>query len=1787
MFSICEEPVVISGKRGEEEAMVFFWKGDGLWTKTGKAPEGMVRRRGRDDEEWTSFILPSRDPYPLPDLVEFGQFLAASLTFTQCLRTIQVYVNDTLQLNVEKSILESHAIKTPKSSSWWKNDGATTSSSTGMFTLGKGSELTQTSVEMKVSLRKSLSASEMETSTVRARYASAGVKTSIPAGIEKRMVRVTKKKPPKELTVQIFLDAVNHEEEEDGDVGGGKGKPSSKLKLKKHSKQNRAAQITSSFAPAPGSGRVFIGFRTSQTTGLGIHIAAPLMPTVEREAIDFVDAALREYNSELLEIGGVLMRLALEHEMGRIGVSWELHTSRLKREQWEARWDEEKKMMKLKAQEERDDASQATKDTASSAKKEETVGSSLFSFAAFMGRGIKNTVAEAIKAVPEILVGEDDESAELLNPTDDRPLSPEERDAILLMRAYCPRQSTPDSLVGQCLARGFARCLPSSSPPALTAGGVFRGNEARLPNRGMEAFGFDNVVRRIVLENAREYHAHVAGVPTLGVDDLVRSLRGQVLEEKTLVRLLKWWPRACRAEASMEGYGARIKDAVRFEVGGAEGDEGEAASDRKVALDRSSSAASDEVQVACVIRLDSILYYTPERLADLPLPETAFPLHLQSEVGLGALENKVFRQWFSSLPFDIWTSFVSQHSCLKEGRPEDANVSVLVALSKYYDSLEGMGAKRRFLELVGSPRIPYDDDNANGRSESHETQTAAPKELYLSSSDLTAFAGLGVFRKASKRLSKAGVSDTFLLALGVRTTISIDFLFLHLDTLRWNTNPKPLIKYLLEADLSNGDLLKLRSTQYLPAENDQSHVYAPSELYLKDDDLKTFPFVKFLQWPATEGMPRAHRDFLIRLGVRVNPPLAKVMGFLEEEGKNADGVRDEVVYASALQYLTQRLGPQGLYEKDFGRFRSTKFLPCIRQNLETGLILKEMQSPASCYYNPSSLVMGFSTLDPQLDTLHIATRTNCLKDPSAGPCIKRLVQLVDISAAKLDYFEKNPGTGDERKELTEKILTLFEAVFAYLASRASDFQKRDLSPLSNKPFVPCETRGQVVFYLPSQIFFKKESSAASKDNHDALTETLFQQTKYNAFLSLAGVKTEPSLQEIFDLMIEKPDEVLDSLGEPKYKMLLRRIASDPPFKHITKQMRSCPFLLGYLVIDEEVTEAGNGDEDKEKGQNAQYVLSRAEDIYIVDNSFLRRQFPMLVAPMEQALEEFYAKVGSRYVSEVVKKDFEVQGTTARDTPLTRSFARRIRERRPLLLSPTNSSRPLASNAAKVLDDSNLEIIQALRIQARYSFERSTKHLKVTCCSKQGTRRKTALYLTTDPDWFDIGSAIGALILQRCQLEDALLLSQLLESPLETLRYRGFPVDRILRPVSKPPPVPAEPQPPVAAPAEASDSPAVPHTEANGSVARGKHPESTEPAPQPGTNDGFETILKQMFPTCSSDTIQGLLGPNPSKDKVREVANMLAAEGPPPGDEKKMQEEMAGQMQMQNGADGKDFPSQIGLGGNTDVDHKINEAKGDLKADNKKGSKKKSGFMGKMLRGFHHGTGSGASAGGKGIVNQTHTATPNFNTDRNKPTSPENDASTQQSLEAMLSQAVQSSRSVDNAGVRSQETQVNHLPQGLERGSEGCEVISGQNLRPFKGPHGDYKSRNGIRVFSAAKEAPDFLSQNFDAVERFSVVIQHLATVYKLHLRTVAVYYEPSGNTIAFNSNRALYFNLRFFCALHQTRVDGACYSYWYMTFAHELAHNLVTAHNKEHGSFTESIAALYLPDFVKLLTQIS
>jgi len=196
-----------------------------------------------------------------------------------------------------------------------------------------------------------------------------------------------------------------------------------------------------------------------------------------------------------------------------------------------------------------------------------------------------------------------------------------------------------------------------------------------------------------------------------------------------------------------------------------------------------------------------------------------------------------------------------------------------------------------------------------------------------------------------------------------------------------------------------------------------------------------------------------------------------------------------------------------------------------------------------------------------------------------------------------------------------------------------------------------------------------------------------------------------------------------------------------------------------------------------------------------------------------------------------------------------------------------------------------------------------------------------------------------------------------------------------------------------------------------------------------------------------------------------------------------------------------------------------------------------------------------------------------------------DAQSQSNLEQMLEQSVKASASVNSRGVQSEETHLTSsaIPEGLDRG-ETCEVMPGHSLKPFDG-----KTYKGIRVFSSRgnPESETFLMQHPDAIERFANVLAGLCSVFGLKTSSVAIFHGPTGGTIAFNQNSAIHCNLRFFYSLHHKHyLSPECYSYWFVTIAHELAHNFVSAHNKEHGFYTESYVSLYLPKLLQLLQNL-
>jgi hypothetical protein len=105
------------------------------------------------------------------------------------------------------------------------------------------------------------------------------------------------------------------------------------------------------------------------------------------------------------------------------------------------------------------------------------------------------------------------------------------------------------------------------------------------------------------------------------------------------------------------------------------------------------------------------------------------------------------------------------------------------------------------------------------------------------------------------------------------------------------------------------------------------------------------------------------------------------------------------------------------------------------------------------------------------------------------------------------------------------------------------------------------------------------------------------------------------------------------------------------------------------------------------------------------------------------------------------------------------------------------------------------------------------------------------------------------------------------------------------------------------------------------------------------------------------------------------------------------------------------------------------------------------------------------------------------------------------------------------------------------------------------PNGANKSE----IFSQSLSAP---------LTRFVIILKDLVEVFELAPKAIHIFYDNNSSTIAFNRDKALFFNFKFYLGLHDEQckngITSDAMTYWFMTFCHELAHNFVSPHNSEH-----------------------
>ena len=178
------------------------------------------------------------------------------------------------------------------------------------------------------------------------------------------------------------------------------------------------------------------------------------------------------------------------------------------------------------------------------------------------------------------------------------------------------------------------------------------------------------------------------------------------------------------------------------------------------------------------------------------------------------------------------------------------------------------------------------------------------------------------------------------------------------------------------------------------------------------------------------------------------------------------------------------------------------------------------------------------------------------------------------------------------------------------------------------------------------------------------------------------------------------------------------------------------------------------------------------------------------------------------------------------------------------------------------------------------------------------------------------------------------------------------------------------------------------------------------------------------------------------------------------------------------------------------------------------------------------------------------------------------------LQQNLVNAIQASRPHNSTSVVSQPA-VNDVK---EAGGSYCDARPGQDIS-FIGETLKVRIFLSNTVASNGLSATKFMEANASALRLFATVLLDCADVFALNRSTVHIFYDDTGSTIAFNQNKALFFNYRYFENLHLPSVQQGnktdAIVYWCIVMAHELSHNLVSDHSAQHSYYTEAMIIQY------------
>jgi len=774
--------------------------------------------------------------------------------------------------------------------------------------------------------------------------------------------------------------------------------------------------------------------------------------------------------------------------------------------------------------------------------------------------------------------------------------------------------------------------------------------------------------------------------------------------------------------------------------------------------------------------------------------------------------------------------------------------------------------------------------------------------------------------------------------------------------------------------------------------------------------------------------------------------------------------------------------------------------------------LSSLVKPQDCFVNKACAVLKFKILRADLHA-H-AGILGVQQDPPILLCRDRL-------------FQDAPRTRADAK-----------AVFGYFAGRLNEIAASSnlAEQLGQAKIVPVLMRGSksdTVKLVSANSCFLGDSQI-----YGDIFDFVDFGSEANAFLLKIGSKSEPNAVELAYMMVREPSRLLVTLGPEKYLNLIRRLAENVNSLKSDKTLWSALKSTSCLIAVREVSSSKKNEsvveqEDIDVEDAAaikEYSLSSAPKMVLADDydSYRRFRDKLLTAPQDEVFESFYSSLGTPWLSSLVDTA-QSMGPLLKDQIPAEELQKLIAQRCRLFLVD-HSADALRHDAKWIENTLLVKATSSLTLRRTLRGYNASYTNKLTAALHRESKKDATLFVTSKVELYEVSRALMPLLLKRPRQQDFLALEMILTSNLQGLKRKGYNVDRILRKKE----------------------------EDEQAKREAKRLEDVEEENRRLGDE--EKRWKQAQSQSMSSDISKSIQPGSAKDKSIVSTNAMPGAFGNPEEQPLLKNPSAeSAMPIRNS-----FLSNIGniskqLGFN--VDDKLKSIQQHLdrptsSSNSNQGNSQPQEQQQQM---------------------EPYTDSPSFPTP-SQPNQPELITPPAILAKNLLS-AIQSSRPHSSNSLFSPPS-----TSSIKEQSSYCDSRPSQNLSFVATTSSNLKFYFSNDILPSTRS--EFLSSNVEALERFSTMLVDLATnIYSMRKDSIHVYYDDHGASIAFNTAGSVFCNLRYFIQLHWTEMNNAgnedkvawrnAMMYWYVTIAHELAHNLVAEHSSQHGFYTESYVTMF------------